>query len=134
MGTTIQSHLRYHLCWSFQGRVQASKRALPFCKIRIGIPILPPFKVLAPRAVVEVPTSNWDLLEWGDGEVNVPLSTRAHAKAPHALVLDELGKHKALPTDQGLHSVTVQYRPARVEVDQNTARLDARPSGLRGLL
>jgi hypothetical protein len=53
--------------------------------------------------------------------------TRAHAKAPHALVLDELGKHKALPTDQGLHSIDVQYSPGREEVEQNTARLDARP-------
>jgi len=37
-----------------------------------------------------------------------PLRARAHAKAPHALGLDELGMHKALPTNQGLHSVLTQ--------------------------
>jgi hypothetical protein len=53
--------------------------------------------------------------------------TRAHANPPHALVLDELGKYKALPTNQYLYSVNVQYRPGREEVEQDTARTGARP-------
>jgi hypothetical protein len=66
-------------------------------------------------------------LEEKDGDALVPPLTRAHAKAPYALVLDELGKHKALPTDHGLHPVDAQYWPGREEVEQDTACLDARP-------
>ena len=54
-------------------------------------------EVLAPRAVVEVLGLDLALLDEEDGEVIVPPSTHAHAKAPHALVLDELGNNKAVP-------------------------------------
>jgi hypothetical protein len=61
--------------------------------MRIGIAILPPSEVRALRAVVEVLGLDPALLEEEDGKVIVPLSTRAHAKAPHTLVFDELVKH-----------------------------------------
>jgi hypothetical protein len=92
---------------SFLRRVSTRRCALAVGRSRIGIAIPPPFKARAPRAVVEVSTSMVALLEEEDGEALVPHSTRARAKAPHALVLDQLGKHKALPTNQGLHSVDV---------------------------
>jgi hypothetical protein len=76
--------------------------------IRVGTRFCVTYAVLAPRAVVEVSRSLVDTLggrRWL-GSRTAPYAC-AHAKAPHALVLDELHGHEALPTNQGLHSVDV---------------------------
>jgi hypothetical protein len=55
--------------------------------------------VLAPRAVAEVCSLRWALLEEEDGGALVPSLARARAARvdAYALVLDELGKDEALP-------------------------------------
>ena len=52
---------------SFLRRVCSLRHTLPVGQIRIGIAILAPSKVRAPRAVVEVPTPITTLLEEEDG-------------------------------------------------------------------
>jgi hypothetical protein len=68
------------ICGYFLCRVPSRRCALAVGQIRIGIPILPPFKVLAPRAIVEVPTSNWALLGLGGCEGAMTFSLRARAR------------------------------------------------------
>src|SRR5688500_4663852 len=63
-------------CESFLRRVSTRRYALAVGQIRIGIVILPPSKVLALRAVVEVCTSKLALLEEEDGKVIAAPSTR----------------------------------------------------------
>jgi hypothetical protein len=65
---------------------------------------LPFSMVRALPVIVEVCSLRGALLEEEDSEALVPPLTRSHVKASHALVLDELGKHEALPTNQGLYS------------------------------
>jgi hypothetical protein len=67
------------ICGYFLCRVPSRRCALAVGQIRIGIPILPPFKVLAPRAIVEVPTSNWALLGLGGCEGAMTFSLRVGA-------------------------------------------------------
>jgi len=55
------------LCGSFLCRVSTRRYTLPCDKIRIGIAILAPSKVRALRAVGEVCTSDYTLLEEEDG-------------------------------------------------------------------
>ena len=60
------------ICGYFLCRVCTRRYALAVGQIRIDIAILPPFKALALRAVVEVCTSMLALLEEENGQVNVP--------------------------------------------------------------
>jgi hypothetical protein len=68
------------ICQSFFRRVSTRRYTLPFGQIRIGIIILPPSKVLALRAVVEVCTSKLALLGLGGDEGATTFSSRARAR------------------------------------------------------
>jgi hypothetical protein len=68
------------ICESFLWRVPNRSCALAVCQIRIAIIISSLSRVLANRAVGEVPTSNWALFGLGGDEGATTFSLRARAR------------------------------------------------------